>query len=111
MKTTQGTQNPALGKLPNARRYAEVRSREHLLAAEVEAMREVIKKNGSHHAHRDNTLILVIYRHGLRVEEAVNFKWEQVDFASGNIHVRRIKQGTPSMQSLGGDEMRALRKL
>lgn len=96
---------------PNARTYAEVRSREHLLAEEVEAMREAIKQKGGRHTHRDSTLILVIYRHGLRVEEAANLKWDQVDFAAGNIHVRRIKRGTPSTQPLGGDEMRALRKL
>ncbi|MER3436090.1 MAG: hypothetical protein C4288_22665 [Leptolyngbya sp. ERB_1_1] len=74
-------------------------------------MREAIKKKGGRHAHRDSTLILLIYRHGLRVEEAANLKWEQVDFASGNLHVRRIKRGTPSTQPLGGDEMRALRKI
>lgn len=96
---------------PNQRKYSEVRSREHLLSEEVEAMREAIKKKGGRHAHRDSTLILLIYRHGLRVEEAANLKWEQVDFASGNLHVRRIKRGTPSTQPLGGDEMRALRKL
>jgi hypothetical protein len=43
---------------PNARKYTEVRSREHLLTEEVEAMREAIKKNGGRHAHRDSTLIL-----------------------------------------------------
>jgi site-specific recombinase XerD len=111
MKTTQDMQNTVSRKSPNSRTYAEVRSREHLLAEEVEAMREAIKKNAGRHAHRDSTLILVIYRHGLRVEEAANLKWEQVDFASGNIHVRRIKRGTPSTQPLGGDELRALRKL
>ena len=68
---------------PNARKYSEVRSREHLLSEEVEAMREAIKKRGGRHAHRDATLILVIYRHGLRVEEAANLRWEQIDFATG----------------------------
>jgi site-specific recombinase XerD len=88
-----------------------VRSREHLLPEEVEAMREAIKKKGGRHAHRNSTLLLVMYRHGLRVEEAATLKWEQVDFVSGNVHVRRVKRGTPSTQPLGGDEMRSLRKL
>ncbi len=96
---------------PNQRKYAEVRSREHLLFEEVAAMREAIKQKGGRHAHRDSTLILVMYRHGLRVEEAANLKWEQIDFASGNVHVQRVKRGTPSTQPLGGDEMRSLRKL
>jgi site-specific recombinase XerD len=96
---------------PNARKYSEVRSREHLLSEEVEAMREAIKKRGGRHAHRDATLLLVIYRHGLRVEEAANLRWEQVDFATGMMHVRRVKRGTPSTQPIGGEELRSLRRL
>ena len=111
MKTTQNTPNTVPKKPPNSRKYTEVRSREHLLQQEVEAMREAIKKKGGRHTHRDSTLILVMYRHGLRVDESASLKWEQIDFASGNIHVRRIKRGTPSTQPLSGDEMRALRKL
>lgn len=106
-----GKTDPPKRESPNKRKYSEVRSREHLLPEEVEAMRDAIKKNGGRHAYRDSTLILIMYRHGLRVEEAANLKWEQIDFASGNIHVRRIKQGSPSTQPLGGDEMRSLRRL
>lgn len=111
METTQDAEIRTSRKSPNSRKYAEVRAREHLLQEEVEAMREGIKKKGGRHAHRDSTLILVMYRHGLRVEEAANLKWEQIDFAAGNIHVRRIKRGNPSTQPLGGDEMRSLRRL
>ena len=64
-------------------------------------MWEAIKKRGGRHAHRDATL-LVIYRHGLRAEEAANLRWEQVDFATGTRHVRRVKRGTPSTQPIGG---------
>lgn len=111
METTQDAKSRTSRKSPNSRKYAEVRSREHLLQEEVEAMREGIKKKGGRHTHRDSTLILLIYRHGLRVEEAANLKWEQVDFSSGNIHVHRIKRGTPSTQPLSGDEIQALRKI
>jgi hypothetical protein len=88
--------------MPNARKYSEVRSREHLLSEEVEAMREAIKKRGGRHAHRDATLLLVIYRHGLRVEEAANLRWEQVDFATGTMHVRRVKRGRLRRSRSGG---------
>jgi len=96
---------------PNTRKYSEVRAREHLLPEEVEAMREALRKEGGRHAHRDVTLILLMYRHGLRVGEASALRWEQIDFATYNLHVRRVKRGTPSTQPLYGNEVWALRKL
>ena len=116
--TTKTIQLPKVGKTgnslrksPNARKYSEVRTREHLLPAEVEAMRRAIKKSHGRHAHRDSTLILLIYRHGLRVVEATALRWEQIDFSGGTIYVKRVKKGTPSVQPLYGDEIRSLRKL
>lgn len=116
--TTKTIQLPKVGKTekflrksPNARKYSEVRTREHLLPAEVEAMQKAIKKSQGRHAHRDSTLILLIYRHGLRVAEAIALRWEQIDFSGGTIYVKRVKKGTPSVQPLYGDEIRSLRKL
>lgn len=96
---------------PNKKKYTEVRSREHLLSEEIEAMQQAIKKAGGCHAHRDATLILLIYRHGFRVAEVAVLRWEQIDFSGGTIYVKRVKQGTPSTQPIYGDEIRALRKL
>jgi integrase len=56
-------------------------------------------------------MILVAYRHGLRASELVDLRWEQVDFAAGALHVRRVKLGTPSTHPVLGDELRALRRL
>jgi integrase len=98
-------------KSPNSRKYSEVRTREYLLSAEIEAMRSAIKKGKGRHAHRDSTLILLIYRHGLRVAEASALQWTQIDFNGGTIYVKRVKKGTPSVQPLYGDEIRSLRKL
>ena len=58
--------------------------------------------------HRDATMSLVAYRHGLRVAELVDLRWDQIDFASGALHVRRVKQGAPSTHPILGDELRAL---
>jgi integrase len=41
-------------------------------------------------------MVLLAYRHGLRVSELVDLRWDQVEFASGTLHVRRVKRGTPS---------------
>jgi integrase len=55
-------------------------------------------------------MILVAYRHGLRVSELVDLRWDQVDFRTAALHVRRVKQGTPSTHPTLGDELRALRR-
>jgi type 1 fimbriae regulatory protein FimE len=63
------------------------------------------------YGHRDTTMILIAYRHGLRVSELCALRWDQVDLARGLLHVRRVKSGTPSVHPLGGTEIRALRRL
>jgi type 1 fimbriae regulatory protein FimB/type 1 fimbriae regulatory protein FimE len=56
-------------------------------------------------------MILIAFRHGLRPSEVCTLRWDMVDLALGLVHVRRAKHGTPSVQPLGGIELRALRKL
>ena len=68
------------------------RSREHLFPREVGAMVKAAKRIGRH-GLRDSTLILMAYRHGLRVSELVTLRWEQIDFASGTIYINRLKHG------------------
>ena len=85
------------------------RSREHLTGAEIERLMAAARNN--RWGHRDATMILVAYRHGLRVSELVDLRWEQVDFNHAVLHVRRAKKGTPATHPIIGDEMRALRRL
>src|SRR6516164_7412542 len=92
-------------RLPNA----ALRTREHLTEAEVERLMDAARKN--RWAHRDATMILVAYRHGFRPAEIVELRWDQIEFASGALHVRRVKRGTPSTHPISGDELRALRRL
>jgi integrase len=66
---------------------------------------------GNRRGHRDATMIQVAYRHGLRVSELVDLRWDQVDFRTATLHVRRVKQGTPSTHPIIGDELRSLRRL
>ena len=51
---------------------------------------------GNRWGHRDATMILVAYRHGLRASELVDLRWDQVEFRTATLHVRRVKQGTPA---------------
>ncbi len=94
---------------PLRRPNAELRTREHLTETEVERLTKVA--SGNRHGHRDATAILIAFRHGLRVSELIDLRWDQVDFAGARLHVRRVKQGTPSTHPLAGVELRALRRL
>jgi len=63
------------------------------------------------HGYRDAAMILVTYRQGLRASELTDLQWDQVDFATATLHVRRAERGTPATHPIRCDEMRALRKL
>ena len=88
---------------------ADLRTREYLTEAEVERLLRATRSN--RWAHRDATMILVAYRHGLRASELTDLRWDQVDFRTATLHVRRVKQGSPSTHPIIGDELRMLRRL
>jgi integrase len=72
---------------PVRRPNAELRTREYLTDAEVERLIEAAKAN--RYGHRDATMILMAYRHGLRVSELVDLRWDKIDFDTANLAVRR----------------------
>ena len=65
----------------------------------------------SRYGHRDETAILITYRHGLRASELCALRWDMVDLRRGQLHIHRLKEGRPSVHPLGGTEIRALRRL
>jgi type 1 fimbriae regulatory protein FimB/type 1 fimbriae regulatory protein FimE len=86
------------------------RTREYLTAAEIDTLMTAARKS-SRYGHRDATMILIAYRHGLRASEVCDLQWHQVELEAGRLHVRRSKRGTPSVHPIRGDELRALRRL
>ena len=92
-------------RVPNA----AVRSREYLTSNEIEALMAAAKKSGRH-GQRDATVILIAYRHGLRVSELVALRWDQIDLKQGTLHLNRLKNGSESVHPLRGPELRALRR-
>ena len=91
-------------RLPNSK----LRTREYLTEPEVERLIAAAKRN--RWGHRDATMVLVAYRPGLRASELVDLRWAQVEFRTATLHVRRVKQGTPSTHPIPGDELRVLRR-
>src|SRR3954464_13814587 len=89
--------------MPVRPKNADLRTREYLTDDEVHRLAEAAKAN--RHGHRDVTMILVAYRHGLRASEISDLRWDQVEFTSATLHVRRVKQGTPSTHPIVGDEL------
>lgn len=95
---------------PRKPRNADRRSREYLTPSEVQRLIKAAEGEGRH-GHRDATMLLIAYRHALRVSELCSLRWDQVDLGRGVIHVQRLKNGTPSTHPLRGPELRALRRL
>ena len=85
--------------------------RNHLTPTEVKLLIETVKSRGGWYSFRNSTLILMLYRHGLRRTEASRLRWSDVDLSEGTIYIRRIKGSRSGRHTLQGDEMRALRKL
>src|SRR5829696_8377157 len=94
---------------PRRPKNAALRTREYLIEHEIEALMAAARQN--RYGQRDATMILIAFRHGLRASEAVDLRWDQVDFDRASLHVRRSKGGTPSVHPLSGSEMRCLRRL
>src|SRR6185369_3873167 len=74
---------------------SSVRTREYLTTAEIERLMAAARKS-SRYGHRDATMILIGYRHGLRASELCDLQWSQIELATGRLHVRRAKNGSPS---------------
>ena len=74
---------------PRRRCNAKVRAREYLTDGEVARLIDAAGKN--RYGHRDATMVLVAYRHGLRAAELVTLRWDAIDFAHGRVHVSRAQ--------------------
>ena len=102
--TQSGKVAPPIRK-PNS----NTRSREYLTPTEMEKLMEAASVG--RYGQRDRTLLLLMYRHGLRVSEAISLRWEQFDMKAGLFSVQRLKKGVPSTHPVRGPELRALRQL
>ena len=72
------------------------RSREYLTAEEVDMLMRAARRPGRY-GQRNATLILLMYRHGLRVAEVIRLQWAMLDLKAALLHVRRVKNGLAAL--------------
>src|SRR5271163_2637425 len=112
MKSThlKVVQRPEMRPVAQGRQPNETyRVREHLTEDEIEKLLAALK--GNRHGHRDWLIGLIIYRHGLRVSEACDLRWDDIDLRKRTIIVRRLKGSADSVHYLERDEVNGLKLL
>ena len=101
----KNTQLPFSAKLknppPKKLKNETYRTREFLTEQEINQLRTAARRHGRH-GHRDDTLILMMFRHGLRVSEAIALRWEQVDLRQGLTACAPSQAGHPGHSSVAG---------
>jgi type 1 fimbriae regulatory protein FimB/type 1 fimbriae regulatory protein FimE len=95
----------AAGRRPNA----TYRVREHLTEQEMARLLTALKRK--RHGQRDWLIGLLIYRHGLRVSEACDLRWDDIDLSKRTILVRRLKGSDDSRHYVERDELAGLKAL
>lgn len=86
---------------------AHERAKDYLSEAEVERLRVAVRK--SRNGQRDDLLLLMMFRHGLRVSEAIALRKDQVSLSEARLDVRRLKGGLDVQHPIAGDELRAIK--
>ena len=87
MKSTSKKRTPSIVNLTVKRRY--------LTQREIERLMDCARKHGRY-GHRDATMILVAYRHGLRASEVCDLQWQQIELSEGRVHVHRVRMESPA---------------
>jgi integrase len=85
----------------------DAKPRDYLTTHEIELLTKAAKQG--RHGVRDAAMVLLAYRHGLRVSELVGMRLDQLDWPTAHLWVARQKGSLSTQHPLDGDELRALR--
>lgn len=86
-----------------------MKSRRYLTPNEVKGL--IAAAGADRYGKRNQLMLTMMYRHGLRVAELIGLQWEQVDLADGVLYVKRAKHGRDSVHPLSTYELRGLKAM
>ena len=86
---------------------AHERHKDYLNETEIADLLQGAKRG--RHGIRDHLLVLMMYRHGLRVSEAIGLRRDDINLDQARLWVRRLKSGLAVEQPITGDELRAIK--
>ena len=82
--------------------------RRFLTAKEVQAMMQAARQGVT--GERDYCLILLAFRHGMRISELLDLHYHDLDLREGRVNVRRLKNGFSTIHPLRFDEREAIER-
>src|SRR5215475_7757103 len=88
LKVVRPTHEKRTVEMPVRKPNSEYRTREHLTEPEIKKLIKAAAAN--RYGHRDSTMVLLAYRHGLRASELCSLRWDQIDLAHARLHVARL---------------------
>ena len=91
------------------RELQSIAQRKYLTVSEIDQL--LVAANRGRYPDRDRLIILLSYRHGLRVSELIALQWSSVEFEKGRIYIHRMKRGRHGTHTLSQDEKSALEAL
>ena len=106
-RSTLATPTGVAGRVDGAADRHE-RDKDYLGDGEIAALLDAAK--AGRHGIRDHLILLMMFRHGLRVSEAVDLRRDELDLDQARLWVRRLKGGLSVEQLIAGDELRAIKR-